>query len=561
MAQPNLAKIALSTAVFVTSVGTLSKAVTLTDDFSQNTFNLTGTAVVNLSTGKLHPNLQVYQWQSTAGPSKFDTNIDVGTGRHGSFRLATYQSFSVGGDVSGNIIRIDTDTNSDLNFTDFTLDAGWSIIPVGTQALVIRSQSDISIHGSILCNGASGQAAVVDPTQVRSGGSGACGGGNGGNGGVGGGAPVAATVGSNGVAVASSVSGGGGASVADGSGGGGGGGFNTGAQAPTAATGATPGTIGTSLLDGGFTKFGAGTGGGGGSVLAGSGSGGGGGGGMIKLIAANNLTISATGLVKANGGAGGAGGANGGGGGGGSGGSIQVLSGNTLTIDGVVEALGGSGGASGSGNGGNGGKGRIWTTDTVGSFGGAGSIDPSASGLVDLGVIRYQTGSFQMQSASQATSGSFAKNFAVSAVEQNPSSGSLAIELAGSTSDFLSDDTGFQPAGSFSILEKSKQIKARLTLTNNDLVNPYELDSLSISYDRGSAPEFNYQGGCGLIRNFSNFSNFRNFSNHHHDQDPNSPLGVSLLVQLLQAMILMLPFFVIASVKMTLKLDHHSKPS
>lgn len=470
----------------------------ISETFSSNSLGFTGTAILNLVTGFVHPPFQVYQWQATGSPSFDNTGFSVGDGHHGVFDSTRYAEFSSGGDTSGSIIRIDTSAG-ELQFTSFTLDAGWKIIPIGNQPLIIRSQSDMQIDGQILCNGSVGSSANASISTVASGGSGACGGGNGGNSGTGGASPQTAGSGTIGVANSATITGGGGSTVADGSGGGGGGGFNTGAQGPTVATGTSPGTIGNSQLDGQFSLPGGGTGGGGGSPLTGSGAGGGGGGGVIHLVAARNLTVSATGLIQANGGNGGGGANLGGAGGGGAGGSVLVLAGSTLTIDGLIEAKKGSKGTAVSGNGGDGGAGRIWATDSLGSYGGAGSINPTASGLIDVGVMRYQTGSFSLESNSFQLNGSFTTNFSVTVSDTNANLGSSQILLAGSQSDFASDTTSFLDVNSYSQLDKSKYLKIHIDITNTDLTTPYQVDSVLVTYNRGSAPEFNYQGMCGEI--------------------------------------------------------------
>ena len=62
--------------------------------------------------------------------------------------------------MSGNIIRLDTDQYTELNVTQFTLDAGWTLQPVGSGALILRSQTTVVIHGTINCSGNDGMQSV-----------------------------------------------------------------------------------------------------------------------------------------------------------------------------------------------------------------------------------------------------------------------------------------------------------------------------------------------------------------------------------------------------------------
>lgn len=143
---------------------------------------------------------------------------------------------------------------------------------------------------------------------------------------------------------------------------------------------------------------GGGGGGGGGTQQVafdrGFGGGGGGGGGSgssggIVAIYAKTIIISATGVLRANGGAGGnggnggvgsaegtgngGGGAGGGGGGGGNGGQIIIVY-NSLTNSGTIEAAGGTGGTGGTGGASGGSPATSGGNGSSGTTGGAGTI-------------------------------------------------------------------------------------------------------------------------------------------------------------------------------------------
>jgi hypothetical protein len=107
---------------------------------------------------------------------------------------------------------------------------------------------------------------------------------------------------------------------------------------------------------GGSSLNGGGGGGGGGAGGSNGGPGGAGtgwGGGLVCIIASGNVTIGATGVIRADGAPGGAGGSPGGGGGGGGcgGGIVAIFHGGTYSNSGTIQAYGGNGGsAPGGGN-------------------------------------------------------------------------------------------------------------------------------------------------------------------------------------------------------------------
>src|SRR5665213_209398 len=117
------------------SFSAASQATVISETFDSRADLASGTAVWNQALGMVHPTLQVMNYKASFTPKV----ISVGDGSDGPFDNTTYASFSAGGDVSGNIIRIDTTIHPVLQVTHFILDAGWAIEPVGNQPLIIES--------------------------------------------------------------------------------------------------------------------------------------------------------------------------------------------------------------------------------------------------------------------------------------------------------------------------------------------------------------------------------------------------------------------------------------
>src|SRR5690606_18813041 len=95
-----------------------TEALTLTESFtSRSNFDDTSTMVWNQALGELHPPLFVKDWSDGASES---TDFSIGDGRHGSFTsIDDYRRFSSGGDISGQIIRFNTDDFPELHVTEF----------------------------------------------------------------------------------------------------------------------------------------------------------------------------------------------------------------------------------------------------------------------------------------------------------------------------------------------------------------------------------------------------------------------------------------------------------
>lgn len=150
-----------------------------------------------------------------------------------------------------------------------------------------------------------------------------------------------------------------------------------------------------SPLSGGSSGGGGGDGVCTGAFAASCGRPGGGGGGALQIIATGNVSIGATGIITAAGGAGGSlgpGDEGGGGGGGGAGGAILIEA-AAITIAGMLDVNGGTGGATGASLGGTGGtpttppeNGKNPLTQPEGGSGGGG-----AAGFVRLNASTAPT--------------------------------------------------------------------------------------------------------------------------------------------------------------------------
>ncbi|MBK9293882.1 MAG: hypothetical protein IPM57_05470 [Oligoflexia bacterium] len=496
----------------------IANARTVSVDFNSQTYfdSTNTTAVWNSALGKAHPPIAIDQ--STGAGINENNALSLGLGTNGSFEPATYAAFSEGGSTAGNVITINTDTYSVLQFTNFTLASGWTLRGKGSNPLVIKVLGNFTNAGTITCSGDNGESMNTNVAVQPQGGTARCGGGAGGNGGYSG---LAATQGSSGctVPVCNITGGNGGSTQLTDSGGGGGGGGYYSAVAGSNGTGTGPGAGGTSELDALMTKIGAasggpggGSGGGGGgySTTTGpaSGAGGGAGGGVIILTVGGNFTNS--GSVLANGGNGGtfsAGTERAGGGGGGAGGSVWIqVAGNLDNTGGTITALGGSGGAGvgGGGNGGNGASGRTWLT-----FGNtfAGNSENPVANLGDLGFVRYSESSYVIQSKSIDARNSSPTFTSFSMTNTSFGTGSATLEVAGSNDNFASDNTGWVLASSPSSLNGKRYFKFRITfqyisspaVNTTPIATPFEVTAVSANYDGFTQSEFNLAPACGRL--------------------------------------------------------------
>lgn len=305
---------------------------------------------------------------------------------------APASSFDYGSGEEGDVaIAVDTVISTTLYYDHLTINVGKKVTPgFGFNPVVLIAKTSIAVNGPVSSDGAPGQSAIGGGSQNGGIGGGTGGGaqasrgvgsfgGSGSNGSVGGSAsPGNPPVGNSALPLGLTIVRGAGAGFPPNLNGaaGGAGGDEGGGQGGTST--ASPGGITNYLpfeawlgeiisqlqllqallVGGGIFPSGGngGVGGGGGGRAGGSPAGGGGGGqgGGIVFLAAPVVTISSTGIVRAQGGAGGAGGtmtggnhgAGGGGGAGGNGGLVIVIC-ETLVNDGILAAPGGSGGAAG----------------------------------------------------------------------------------------------------------------------------------------------------------------------------------------------------------------------
>jgi hypothetical protein len=481
-------------------------AAELSEDFSSLSDFVSGTAIWNQALGKIHPTLQVVNYDdgTTGNPvPPTPMTVDVGDGSDGVFDVSTYSQFSVGGDVSGNKIRFDTSTYPILKVTSFHLAPGWVLEPVGANPLIIYSLSTIRIEGEIWCQGNIGGTPLG--SIPGAGGRGRCGGADGGDGGSG-------VTGNDGITPNASISSGKGGTSAGMSGGGGGSWSN----AFPATAGSNGGVAGTSTSEPTFTNTYGGAGGGGGSANgADAGAGGGGGGGTVILHAVGDISIgtapsSLTGFIYVQGGDGGTTTGTGGAGGGGGAGGIQLFSGATINIynsdDPITPTVpaGNAGrGAGGSSalpsSGGLGAAGRTWFSSVNFNTVGTGFYTPGEESPLLPGNVEYDSATQYIVTRSFDTRSSFPEYASISAA---PVSTDFLIEVAGSNDNFFSDDTGFTT--NFSLLKNKRYVKFRASITTSNVNTPDMLDKTTIIYTPNERQNFEMKAaGCGRVHGSS----------------------------------------------------------
>lgn len=302
-------------------------------------------------------------------------NEDFGDGSNGNCTEAT---FTTGGTYNCQTVVISSDVNVQ-----------------GSSPLIIRVLSTVQINAVLSVDGSNGQNGGLTGANVISlGGAGGAGGNSGGNCSLAA-ADNCATISFNDGDGAGAGTGGT-ASGAAGGGGGGGGAFQSaGLNGEDGSAGHSGGNGGASYGSATSLKDSPQAGSSGGAAGNGhipfdeyTGGGGGGSGGILKIVAQGSISISSTGILRANGGDGGAASSpgnsdGGGGGGGGSGGLIHLISASTISNQGTIEARGGSGGpgptTSGGGDGGAGGLGFILIENPTGTITGTAPSNPTAN--------------------------------------------------------------------------------------------------------------------------------------------------------------------------------------
>lgn len=494
--------------IFLTFLFHNTFAAEVTESFSTRTHYATGLAIWNQALGAAHPTLRVMNFSGGATKPVF-----VGDGRDGSFDVSTYALFSENGDLSGNIIRYNTDKI--MQVTYFKLEAGWRLEPVGNKPLTIYSLSDVIIEGEIWCHGKNGGNA--NNTTPGEGGEGRCGGARGGDGGL------PAKDGSHGSNIVDGVVTGGragnytgGAAVA----GGGGGSWNTTSNPSDGANVNVGGGIDV-LTDGGqagvsnndptfVNNFGGAGGGGGSGSATEAGAGGGGGGGTVIINAARDFFLgsppnSLTGFIYVNGGAGGNSNVNGGAGGGGGGGSMQVFVGRAIEIfnttgTGAGFGNGGQPGTNlGAASGGTGGPGRSWYSSVIYNASGTGIYVPTEHISIAPGNVEFHSDPQQVESKSFDL---ISTKPTITAITPTPVSPDFQLEIAGSSDNFINDDTGWTT--DLNLVKNKRYVKFRATITTGNVNSPTMLDAVTVVYTPGNINDFDFvASGCGMVQDVS----------------------------------------------------------
>ncbi len=461
-----------------------------------------GTAVWNQALGVVHSKLRVLNYTGAAPPP---VEVDVGDGSDGAFIQSRYSRFSQNGDLTGNIIRLNTLVHPELNVTNFILEDGWFLEPFGNNPLVIRSLSDVIVRGEIWCHGHPGQVPVGAVGGIA--GESRCGGARGGDGG---GTGIDGSDGGNSTAPVTGGRGGTANGGGAGMGGGGGGSWNltslAGHGPGSTGVAASPGVRGSSNSDPEFDILGSGAGGagggGGGSGSTGPGGGGGGGGGVVIIHTVRDFELGSSGnpligFIYASGGDGADSTGNGGGGAGGGGGSVQVFAGGTIRMysnsgPGGGQALGGRNPAPNVAAAG--GIGRNWYTSVA--YSGVGFYDPSEEAPVLPGDnVKFAVAPQFVESGSYDLLNTLAE---VTAVTTSPASGDFSLEWRGSSDDFSSDDTGWST--SLAVLNSKRFVKFRFTVTTSVATVPVFLESIIITYAPGTRQEFEFKSAAGCAR-------------------------------------------------------------
>ncbi len=477
--------------LILAACGFSASAAVVTEEFDTRVRLGSGTAIWNQALGAVHPTLEAINFLGVAVHP-----LILGDGSHGAFIPSRYAEFDDDGDVSSFVIELNTDDFPELHVTEFLLEDGWRLEPIGGDPLIIRSLSDVIIRGEIWCQGFSAVGAV--------GGEGRCGGKRGADG------VAAGLQGNDGEDSTAPVTGGhGGAAGAGANGGGGGGSWNT-----TSPPGNGPNIVNTGAVDDpgerGFSSSdpqflveagGAGGGSGGGGTIGVTGAGGGGG-GVVIIHAARNFELGSAldpmiGFIYANGGDGSDPSNDGGTGAGGGGGGINVLVGGTIRMysnSGVAgsQAVGGRNTAPMVGAAG--GPGRSWFSAQPAGYFGPGFYDPSEEIGFAPGDVIFSTAAQNVISTSIDLFNTIAD---VIAVTPSPANADFDLQFAGSSDNFASDDTGW--TSNLADLTGKRYVRFRAD-TNAYVGAPVMLDSVAITYLPGTREKFDFKAaGCGRV--------------------------------------------------------------
>ncbi len=484
------------------------RAAEYTETFNDRSVIESGDLIFNQALGSLHPQLFVMNFKIGFDPLE----VLVGDGSDGVFDTTTYARFSQNGDLSGNIIRLDTNEFPELNVTRFFLAKDWILEPVGSAPLIIKSLTDVIIEGEILCNGLNGEDAVN--ATIGNGGQGRCGGFRGGNGG----APFAD--GENGLSPFDpTVTGGQGGNypglATPAVSGGGGGGWNTSSLATDGTNfSMNGGQAGATDPDPEFiNELGSGGGGGGSGTDSDAGAGGGGGGGMVRIFAVRDFILgrsplSVFGSIHVNGGEGGSSNVQGGAGGGGAGGSVSVFVGRNIEIfntdgAGASQANSASGGTNVNlDSGGSGGIGRSWFSSVGYNLNGTGFYTPAEDAPISPGNVEFTSNAQELitRSIDLRTT-----QLQINNVLTTPVSADFQIQLSGSDSQFQSDQTPWTT--NLNELRGKRYIKIKAIITSSDVNAGSFLEAVTIDYTPGSKSDFDFvSSSCGRVNSNKPFN-------------------------------------------------------
>lgn len=453
----------------------------VSEDFSTAHSASGTTGVWNLTNQTLHVPFVVDRSAGTVANQE-NESVTIGSGSDGEFNATTANSFDLNGGAAPGTITLDT--SRIYEFTHFTLPAGTTLLGSGSSPLRLRVQGNATIDGTIDLRGGNGGDSFTPAAATQNRGVACCGGGVGGAGPNG--VQTFATNGTSpdGTTLAGQA---GTVSAAGGTdGGAGGGGGNRYAGTDGAANAVASGAAGPAFGDETLTTLLGGSGGGGGagnSNVGTGGPGGGGGGGALSLQVGGNVLLSATGQILVTGGNGGvlANAAHkAGGGGGGGGGSVLIYGGGTGTDNGTIDATGGLGGTAFV-QGGDGGGGVIRYAFSGGEFTGTGTENPPPSLLPKPKVV-YSQSSYQIVSGIYDT-GSSHPHYTALVKEQTLHSGdSITYELAGSSDNFVSDDTGYVSETALARLEGKRYFRFRATLKSAHADSSPTVQKLTLQY-------------------------------------------------------------------------------
>ncbi len=507
--------------VWITFFSFNSLAAEYTESFTDRSVIDSTELVFNQFLGALHPQLQVMNFK----PGFVPLLVEVGEGRDGSFDPSTYALFSMNGDLSGQIIRLDTERFEELQVTNFILAQGWILELVGIKPLIIKSLSDVIIEGEILCSGQNGQDAINNTLGL--GGEGRCGGQSGGDGG----SPMNDGEDGNQLAL-STITGGGGGNyrglAMTAVGGGGGGAFNTSSPASDGFNfNINGGQAGSSVSDPEFLiPVGSAGGGGGSGTDTDAGAGGGGGGGVVRIYAVRDFILgqspgSIFGTINVNGGNGGSSNVLGGSGGGGGAGSVSVFVGRNIEIfntDGLGASLasGGNGGTNANGDpGASGAIGRNWFSSVGYNLSGTGFYTPAEDAPITPGNVEFISSAQEFISQSIEFKTTLLQ---INSISTTPSSSDFTVQVSGSDDNFVSDQTHW--TSNFAEISGKRFIKFKVIITTSNVNSGTFLDSLTINYSFGQQDDFDFVAtSCAMIKN--------------NDLDPSGSLIIILLPLLL----------------------------